>query len=184
MSIRILAAFAACLFAVGCSQYDINYDYDVEGNFAAYRNYAWIPKTIHEGSTSASTAVQSNTLLDSRIRSAVDTNMAAKGFTVDDVNPDILVVYHTGMQNKVDVTDYGYTYAGSYWGWAGSNVDVYSYTEGTLIVDLVDAKTKKLAWRGSATGVVEPGRSPEKITENINNVVSQIFDNYPPKGNK
>lgn len=184
MSIRILAALAACLLVTGCSQYDINYDYDVESNFSAYRTYSWIPMTINEGATSATAAAQSNTLLDSRIRSAVNTNMATKGFTVDEQNPDILVVYHTGMQNKVEVTDYGYTYAGSYWGWAGNNVDVYSYTEGTLLVDLVDAKTKKLAWRGSASGVIEPGNSPEKITENINNVVRQIFANYPPKENK
>ena len=184
MRTRILAAAAACFLFTGCSQYDINYDYDVESDFAAYRTYSWIPITINEGSTNAATAAQSNTLLDSRIRSAVNTNMTAKGFTKNDENPDILVVYHTGMQNKVDVTDYGYTYAGSYWGWAGNDVDVYSYTEGTLLVDLVDAKTKKLAWRGSASGVVEPGNSPEKITENINSVVEQIFANYPPKKNK
>jgi len=184
MNARILAAVAACLLVSGCSQYDINYDYDVESNFSAYRTYAWIPITIDEGSTSASKAAQSNTLLDSRIRSAVNTNMTAKGFTVDEQNPDILVVYHTGMQNKVEVTDWGYTYAGSYWGWAGNDVDVYNYTQGTLLVDLVDAKSKKLAWRGSASGVVEPGNSPEKVTENINDVVAQIFANYPPQGKK
>lgn len=184
MRSRILAAAAACFLFTGCSQYDINYDYDVESDFATYRTYSWIPIAINQGSTNATTAAQSNTLLDSRIRSAVNTNLAAKGFTKNDENPDILVVYHTGMQNKVEVTDYGYTYAGSYWGWAGNDVDVYNYTEGTLLVDLVDAKTKKLAWRGSASGVVEPGNSPEKITENINNVVEQIFANYPPKKNK
>ena len=184
MHVRTLAAIAACFLFTGCSQYEINYDYDVDSNFSAYHTYSWMPITINEGQTNAETAVQSNTLLDSRIRSAVNTNMTAKGFKVDDQNPDILVVYHTGMQNKVNVTDYGYTYAGSYWGWAGNDVDVYNYTEGTLLVDLVDAKTKKLAWRGSASGVVEPGNSPEKITENINDVVSQIFGNYPPKGQK
>lgn len=184
MSVRILAAVAACVLLAGCSQYDINYDYDVDSNFSAYRTYSWIPQTINEGGTSASTAVQSNTLLDKRITSAVDTAMKAKGFTVDDQNPEILVVYHTGMQDKVDVTDWGYTYSGSYWGWAGNDVDVYNYTQGTLLIDLVDAKTKQLVWRGSATGVVEPGNSPEKIQENIDNVVTQIFANYPPKAKK
>lgn len=181
MRIRTLAAVAACIWFAGCSQYDIKYDYDVDSNFSAYRTYAWIPQQIDEGRVNATTAVQRNTLLDNRIRSAVDATLATKGLTADEQNPDLLVVYHTGMQNKVDVTDWGYSYSGSYWGWAGRDIDVYNYTEGTLLVDLVDAKTKQLAWRGSATGVVDPGRSPEEVQERINDVVAQIFANYPPK---
>jgi hypothetical protein len=181
MRFRTLVAVATCALLAACSQYDIKYDYDVESNFQNFRTYAWIPQQISEGSTSASTAMQRNTLLDKRIRSAVDVNMAAKGFTVDENNPDLLVVYHTGMQNKVDVTDWGYTYSGSYWGWAGRDIDVYNYTEGTLLIDLVQAHDKELVWRGSATGVVDPNRSPEEVQERINDVVAQIFSNYPPK---
>ncbi len=181
MRFRTLAAAAACLFLVGCSQYDIKYDYDVGANFSAYHTYAWIPQKIDEGGTSASVAVQRNTLLDNRIRSAVDANMTAKGLTLNEQSPDLLVVYHTGMQNKVEVTDWGYSYSGSYWGWAGRDIDAYNYTEGTLIVDLVNAANKQLTWRGSATGVVDPGRSPEEVQATINDVVSQMFANYPPK---
>ncbi len=181
MRARSLAAMLACVSLVGCSQYDINYDYDIDSNFSAYRTYAWIPITINEGSTTAKSAMQSNTLLDSRIRGAVDSNLKAKGLTLNEETPDLLVVYHTGMQNKVDVTDWGYSYAGSYWGWAGQDIDVYNYTEGTLLVDLVNSKTKQLAWRGSATGVVDPGRSPEQVQQTINDVVGQMFQNYPPK---
>ena len=180
MRFRTLAA-GACVVLAGCSEYDIKYDYDVDSNFTAYHTYAWIPVTINEGSVNANTALQKNTLLDKRIRGAVDGQMLAKGFKLDEQNPDVLVVYHTGMQNQVDVTDWGYSYAGSYWGWAGRDIDVYNYTEGTLIVDLVNAKSKQLAWRGSATGVVEPGKSPEEVQERINDVVAQIFANYPPK---
>jgi hypothetical protein len=64
----------------------------------------------------------------------------------------------------------------------GNDIDVYNYTEGTLIIDLVNATSNQLAWRGSATGVVDPGRSPEQVQERINDVVGQIFANYPPQG--
>jgi hypothetical protein len=178
---RFIAAAAACALFAGCSQYDIQYDYDVDSDFASYRTYAWMPIQIDEGAVGANTARQRNTLLDKRIRTAVDATAATKGLSIDEQNPDLLAVYHTGMQNKVDVTDWGYSYAGSYWGWAGRDIDVYNYTEGTLIVDLVNAKTKQLAWRGSATGVVDPGRSPEEVQERINDVVQKIFENYPPK---
>jgi len=171
-------AIAAAMLLVGCaSSYDIKYDYDVDSNFSAFKTYAWIPRAVSQGPTSATSAMQNNTLLDKRIRNAVDAQMQSKGFTLTEDNPDVLVVYHTGAQNKVDVTSMGY----GYWG-AASNVDVYSYTEGTLIVDLVNANTKQLAWRGSATGVVDPGSSPEQMEANINNVVTRMFANYPPAG--
>ncbi len=181
MNLRTGVAVATCIAFIGCSQYDIHYDYDMDSNFASYRTYAWAPQPTAEGSTSASAAMQNNSLLQDRIRRSVDTAMASKGFTVNTENPDVIVVYHTGMQNKVDVTDWGYSYAGSYWGWAGRDIDVYNYTEGTLLVDLVDPKQKKLVWRGSASGVVDPGRTPEQIQQRLDDVVSQMFQNYPPK---
>jgi len=178
----LLIAVLGIAFVAGCSSYDIKYDYDVDSNFTAFKTYQWIPRMVSNASGSATTAVQSNTLLDKRIRSAVDTQMAAKGFTLTAENPDVLVVYHVGLANKVDVQDWGYTYAGSYWGGGmGRSVDVYQYTEGTLIVDMVNAASKQLAWRGSATGVVEPSNSPEQMEARINDVVSRIFANYPPK---
>jgi hypothetical protein len=177
----VLAMLGVALMA-GCSSYDIKHDYDMDSNFNAFKTYQWIPRTMTNASGSAQTAVENNTLLDQRIKRAVDTQMTAKGFTATGENPDVLVVYHVGLADKVDVQDWGYTYAGSYWGGGmGRNVDVYQYTEGTLIVDLVSADSKKLVWRGSATGVVEPNNSPEKMEQRVNDVVARIFDNYPPK---
>jgi hypothetical protein len=171
---------AAGTLLAGCSAYDYKYDFDTEANFAAYKTYAWIPITINQGATTARAALRSNTLLDKRIRTNVEAQLAAKGFTKVEENPDVLVVYHTGVQNKVDVTDWGYTYSGSYWGWAGRDIDVYSYTEGTLIIDMVEAADKQLVWRGAATGVVEPGSPPEKLEQRIQEVIAGIFANYPP----
>ena len=182
MRAYLLIAMLGIALLAGCSSYDIKYDYDVDSNFSAFKTYNWIPRTISEASGSARTAVQSNSLLDERIRKAVDTQMAAKGFTLSEENPDVMVVYHTGAENKIDVTDWGYTYAGSYWGGGlGRSVDVYQYTEGTLIVDMVGTANKKLVWRGSATGVVDPSSSPEQREAKINDVVARIFEKYPPK---
>lgn len=177
----VLAMLCVALLA-GCSSYDIKYDYDMDSNFTAFKTYKWIPRTMTNASGSAETAVSNNTLLDQRIHRAVDTQMTAKGFTATEENPDVMVVYHVGLADKVDVQDWGYTYAGSYWGGGmGRNVDVYQYTEGTLIVDLVNSNSKQLVWRGSATGVVDPTNSPEKMEQRVNDVVARIFDNYPPK---
>jgi hypothetical protein len=183
MRLNLIAALAGLAILAGCSSgYDIKYDYDMDSNFSAFHTYKWISRTVTNANGSAATAQQNNSLLEKRIHSAVDTQMSAKGFTLTEDNPDILLVYYVGLKDKIDVTDWGYTYAGSYWGGGmGRNVDVYQYTEGTLIVDMVNASDKQLAWRGSATGVVEPGRSPEQMEARINDVAARIFKNYPPK---
>jgi hypothetical protein len=174
-------AFALALgAAAACSSVEVHYDYDVEADFSAFRTYAWIPQPASTGG-GAEAARQRNTLLDKRVRAAVDAQMATKGFRLDEANPDVLVVYHTGLADKVEVTDWGYTYAGSYWGWAGRDIDVSTYTEGTLIVDLVEAASKELVWRGSAVGTVDPSASPEQREERLNDAVARMFANYPPR---
>jgi hypothetical protein len=182
MKSKLITGLIGLILLAGCSSYDIKYDYDMDSNFSAFHTYKWIPRTVTNANGSAAVAQQNNTLLEKRIHSAVDTQMAAKGFTLTEDNPDVFAVYYVGLKDKIDVTDWGYTYSGSYWGGGlGRNVDVYQYTEGTLIVDLVNASDKQLAWRGSATGVVEPGSPPEKVEARINDVVARIFQNYPPK---
>ena len=52
---------------------------------------------------------------------------------------------------------------------------------GTLAIDMVDAKTKQMAWRGLGTKEVDTKAKPDKRDENINKAVAKIFKNYPPK---
>ncbi|HEX6791913.1 MAG TPA: DUF4136 domain-containing protein [Candidatus Krumholzibacteria bacterium] len=184
MKFHVLLAMLGIALLAGCSSYDIKYDYDMDSNFNSFKTYKWIERTMTNASGSAQKALTNNSLLDKRIRGAVDNELAAKGFTLAAPNDsaDVLVVYYTGAKDKIDVTDWGYTYAGSYWGGGlGRSVDVYQYTEGTLIVDMVNAGSHQLAWRGSATGVVDPDASPEQREAKINDVVHRIFQNYPPK---
>jgi len=182
MQARLLFGLGLAAFSAACSSVEVHNDFDVEANFAAYHTYNWIAQPVN-ATGSAQAAQERNTLLDKRIRSAVDAQMAAKGFRLEASSPDLLVVYHTGLADKVSVTDWGYTYAGSYWGWAGRDIDVSTYTEGTLIVDLVEAAGKELVWRGSATGTVDPSASPEKRERRLNDAVARMFTQYPPKRN-
>jgi hypothetical protein len=60
-----------------------------------------------------------------------------------------------------------------------SSATVHEIPVGTLIIDLVDASSNKLVWRGTGTDVVST--KPEKNAEKINKIVPKIFKNYPPK---
>jgi hypothetical protein len=176
------AAVLLCVafVAAGCSSISIRHDFDQDADFASYRTYAWLEQpTTAVGDVDA--ARQMNTLLDKRIRAAVDAELTAKGLTSVAENPDLLIAYHTGVENKIDVTDWGYTYPTYYGGWyGGRDIDVYTYHEGTLIVDLIDAKAKQLVWRGEATKTLETDPTPEQREQNLHAAVSKMFANYPP----
>jgi hypothetical protein len=57
---------------------------------------------------------------------------------------------------------------------------VTSYEEGTLIVDLIDYKTKQLVWRGVATKALETNPTPEQMDRNMAAVIDALFSKYPP----
>jgi hypothetical protein len=176
--IALTAMFAAC-----GSSISINHDYDQSSDFAAYRTFQWMAAPLPEAGN-ARVAQQRNDLLEGRIRNATVNELTGKGLSSVTSNPDLYVTYHVGAQDKVDIQSWGYGYGygryGGAYGGAGGGIDTYNYTEGTLIIDLIDSSTKQLVWRGTAQGVIDDNPSPEKLTENINNVVARILTNYPP----
>jgi uncharacterized protein YceK len=158
----------------GCSSITVNYDYDTNVNWEKYKTYAWLGKESEDA-----TPMDSN-LLDQRIRSSVDWEMEQRQIAPGD-NPDCYVVYHTGAQDKIQVTDWGYRYSDYYWGYGGRQVDVYQYTEGTLVIDVIDAETKNMVWRGIGQGVVDQTqRTPEQMQERIDGVVNKVMASFPP----
>jgi hypothetical protein len=58
---------------------------------------------------------------------------------------------------------------------------VTQYQQGTLIVDLIGAKSMELVWRGSAQATLQDNPSPEYVEKRINQAVGMMFQKYPPK---
>lgn len=160
----------ALLFA--CSSVSTNYDYDTSYDFAKLKTYRWadIPSKA-----------DANPLVVQRVGAAVERELKAKGYAPAEGAPDFLVATYVGRQSRIQVTDWGYGY-GPRGAWYGGGVDVYQYEEGSLIVDIVDARSKQLVWRGTATSIIDPGATPEERTERINEAVAKIFGDFPPKG--
>ena len=60
--------------------------------------------------------------------------------------------------------------------------NTYVTKQGTLVVELADAKNKNLLWRGSATDTISDNSN--KNINNLNKAVTKLFQNYPPKEKK
>jgi hypothetical protein len=168
---------------VGCSTFQINSDYDPDADFAGLQSYAWAPA---ETESAKDPRVQ-NDLLEGRVHESVDAELSEKGYRLaaEGKKPDFWVTYHAGVESKVDVTTVQqvYPYYRGYSHWGGySETYVTNYDEGTLILDVIETKTEKLIWRGSAQARVNDSSSPEKRSERIRAAVKAILERFPPEG--
>jgi hypothetical protein len=158
----------------------VSYDYDKTASFATFKTYA------HKDGTKVG-----QELIDARIVAAIDTQMAAKGFTKAESNPDVFVVYHIAFDKQKDISTFSSGYGGGYgpygWGYGGAwgggttTTQVRDILVGTLVIDMADAKKGQLAWRGIGVKEVNTTANPEKRDKSINEAVKKIFKNYPPK---
>ena len=166
------------LIACGCASVSVNTDYDKRVDFAQFKTYAFYKTGIDKAEISD--------LDKKRILRSIDEVMAAKGFTKSD-NPDLLVNFFTKAREQVNVNQFnaGWGY-GWGWGWNpylwGGYNTVYTTTEGTLYIDLIDAKKKEMIWQGQGIGNLT--KDAEKKDEVIKEFVSRILEKYPPEKKK
>jgi len=157
----------AMLGAVAFAQ-DVTYDFDRAANFARYHSYAWVRGTE-----------LADELNHKRIVNAVDTQLAGKGLSRVAANgePDLLVAYHAAFDSNLQITGMS---AGPY-RFGGGSARVEPIVTGALAVELIDARTGSIVWRGIATKELDPDVTPEKREKNIARGTEKLFKNYPPK---
>ncbi len=159
-----------------CSSVDVTTDYDREANFAAYQSFDWMERHNPRDGGPAGNLGLNDPLAQKRIRNAVERELLAKGIKQVESSPDLLVMVHAATQNKVDIDRYGYRY-GRFGRRVGVVTTVDRYKEGTILVDLVDAKSKELVWRGTAQDALRKGDSR---ADYIDECLKQLFKEYPP----
>ena len=178
---RVLALLVATATMGGCSSLKIHTDYDPGVDFARLQSYAWLP----DPRPPTGDPRLDNSLLDGRVRSAVDSQLAARGHR--ETSPDeadFLVAYHVALETKLDVDTihhgYGYGY-GRWYGGMSSSTRVREYEQGTLLLDFVDPKTRQLLWRGSSSARIRPDNSPEEHQKRADEAVAAMLKHFPPK---
>jgi len=165
----------ALLIVSGCSP-GAKIDYDLEHSFAAYRSYAWDDGDVHPAD-----ALIEYPLAKKRIIKAVNEVLQKKGFLASDgSDPDFTVFVHGAVKEHLQISDTGDTYTRYRFGAMQRPLDVSSYEEGTLFIDMVDRTTNELVWRGSLTKVIGYHRDPNKAQAAIEKVVRNILQDFPP----
>ncbi|MBL7869576.1 MAG: DUF4136 domain-containing protein [Flavobacterium lindanitolerans] len=160
---------------VSCSSVQVATDYDKNVDFANYKSFAFFKSGIDK--------VEISDLDKRRILNAIDAELTAKGITKSE-NPDLLVNIFTKSRQQVDVNQfnagwgYGWGWGWNPWMWGGRSTTVSTTTEGTLYIDLIDARKKELIWQGEGVGVLT--QNINKKEERIKEFVKKILEKYPP----
>ena len=178
MNLLKLFSVIALLLLTSCNIVRVVSDYDKETNFDNYTTFAFFKPGIDKAKISD--------LDKKRILRAIQDNLMAKGMNKNS-NPDILVSIFTKESQRVDIYQNNF---GGAWGWNpywGGNFNnnrmISSNTEGSLFIDLIDAKTKELIWQGVSHSGIYKGNDIEKREEKIRLIVSKILAQYPPNAN-
>jgi hypothetical protein len=144
----------------------VNIDSDPAAPFATYKTYAWTAGTPAP-----------NALSEQRLHAAVDAKLAGEGLAMNTTAPDVIVATHVTTKERQELIANGFGYGP--WGFGGGlgTASVETFIDGTLVVDLYDAKTKKMVWRGVATATASD--KPTKNTDKMNKALDKMFEKYP-----
>lgn len=183
-SLRTLLLVVAGWLLSSCASSPVSTtaDYDRSADFSAYRTFGFFDPL---GTDSAGY----ESLVTQTLKSAVQREMETRGYRYSDAQPDLLINFNARLAQQTRISQtpapppmyYGYRrgYYGS-WGGYSTETRVDQYVEGTLNIDIVDARRKQLVWEGIAVGRVTK-KSQEDRQAAIRAAVAEIFAKYPFK---
>ena len=176
----LLCFSTSILLLAGCSSISVTRDYDASADFSSLETYAWQHATQPETGNPRI----DNDLMDSRVRRAVDAQMAEKGFVpVPASEADFLVTYFVEYKQRIAGNSVSFGVGGgSYgrYGAAGYNTSVSDYDEGHLTIDIIHPASGNNIWRGIGRRTTYEGSNPEKVTKIVNTAVAKILAKFPP----
>ncbi|MDR3697426.1 DUF4136 domain-containing protein [Mucilaginibacter sp.] len=177
---------------VGCSSYQYYAVQSTGATFTKYHTFAWLP------STDTATTNGYSDIADEKIKEVATEKLENRGLLLKAGHPDLLVRYSIAINNKVKYYNNPvYIYNGGYYSgiaryrnsryyyftyrqpfpvYVGSDIEQVPYKEGTLIIDLIDRKSRHVIWRGYGIGEIE---NPEKAIHDIPEVVQGIINKLP-----
>jgi hypothetical protein len=180
--------FGSSVVALGDN---VRTDYDHQANFSQYHTYSW-------GKVQAA-----DPFFVGRIQQAVNTQLQAKGWQLVPSGGSVAIFATDNLHNQKETQTmydglgggWGSGWGGGWgwggWGWGGGwaepGVGVATTTTtnqsvSNLVIDLFDASTKKLLWRGLATE--DLSSNAQKNTKSLDGDVAKMFKGFPPKPGK
>lgn len=176
---RILVVIFLAVLNFSCNR---NLYIEREPNIAIeqYRTYGWNKLEA----TKATHPLYSSVELNQTLMREIDKNLAKKGFRRNIATPDFLVDFHIYVEEQKFqnlVCGAGFYRGERYLPDLSQRTycespEIVNYDDGTLIIDIVDAQTGQLVWRGTAGEIID---NAAYATEIFRKKVKRILKKFP-----
>jgi len=174
-SAAVAAAAVLIVSSAGCAAMTVSSHVDRMADFGLYRTWDWGPA---DALPVGDPRLESDPFFNDRFRGAVERRLAARGWTLTSDTPDLLIHYHANVAehitlNRVD-PQYGSCSRGD------CEEHAVNDQAGTLVLDIIDAKTSRLVWRGWAQhemdGVIG---NRDRMEQTIDRAVTRMLKQLP-----
>jgi len=173
------------LALTACASVDVRTATSPDANLVGLRTFSIMQhaRWQAQGEPSGNDPMLVNSISNRALRADLIKGFEDRGYALSDATPDFTVAYYASTKQQLDVTywDYGYPYYPRWWGWNGDfgpyGPTVTQYTQGTVIVDVLDPNTKELLWRGQ--GVARVSDDEAQYEQDLWKTVTAILDKFP-----
>jgi len=167
----LMLTVAACEESVSAGA-----DFDPDVDFGRYDTFAWEEA---DPLPTGDPRLDANPFFVARIHEAVEAELASRGIQQVDADPALLVHHHASVRDRLHVYEVDRR-AGYEVPEYGPGVEVYQYDEGILLVDIVDAETLRVIWRGWARAdVTRALENTELLGRLVQEVARAMFREFP-----
>jgi hypothetical protein len=184
----ISAISLGALWLCSCSTLKVTSDHTNSSDFSQYKTYRWIPAPAYAGRGKPRS---DSPALRTQVQQRVDAEMQKRGYRrVDQGSSDLLVGYFASVSAKTRVTqvDTSMGFSSSLPAYVNTSYMIPTTTtlvdqfeEGTLVIGVGDAKSRRLLWRGSAEAEIGLDDSVGRRESRIDKAVTKMFRSFPKK---
>jgi hypothetical protein len=175
MGLPIILATTA-LVLTGCATMNVSSHVLRDADFTQYRTFEWGPA---DALPTGDPRLDRDPFFQDHVQGAIEKGLASRGFArISTGAPDLLIHYHANISRRIDINrldrERGYCYDDA------CGVRTVEKEAGTLVLDVVDARTNRLVWRGWAQHSVEDMlRDRDRMEQRINDAVTRMLEQLP-----
>jgi hypothetical protein len=176
---RVLAVAGTLALAACAHNIEVRTIAAPDATFTGRSTFRILPTPIRRGGSplAANDPMLVNSITYEAIRNEIARAFEARGYQFAPANADLEIAYYASAAPVMDIRtfDYGYDRRG----FPRQYVDVVQYTQGTVIIDVIDPMTRKLLWRGQAVAAVSS--DPNKYAKELRKAVDAIVAKFPSR---
>jgi hypothetical protein len=169
---RGLAVVAlSALTASACATMQVSSFVERGADITQYHTYHWAPADTQP---TGDPRLDNNEFFRNRLQAQVDQRLGARGFEKSTAPADLVVHYHASVAQEINANGVDQPNV------LCDDCEPYVYDAGTIVIDLVDARTSRLVWRGWAEGSIDGAIDDQTFMERrIDEAVTRIMERLP-----